>query len=199
LVGCRGRGVLCVHGCYSVSGRSGPNLDQYCSEVLLYMYLVIKYNNYFYRYVISGKDRCLLHYRKVQILLGLVNRTIRRPVITCYLLGTIIDTTTALYVIITSLAILPTPLILLFANIAFDFFIVIQVIVKLLALPHLKSKKFIGEIFRQSNRRVSRWARRFLKSCPPVYISLDNWIFESRTSLIITQICIENIIALLLL
>jgi hypothetical protein len=152
-----------------------------------------------YRYVTIGKDRCLLHYRKVQILIGLINRTTRKPVITSLMLGTISGATIALYVIITSLAILPIPLVLLFINIAIVFFIVIQVVIKSLALPHLKSTKFLNDSYRYPMRRGSRWAKRFLKSCPTVHIMLDDWNFFDRyTCLIVWQLCIDNLIALLL-
>ncbi len=108
---------------------------------------------------------------------------------------------TNLHMVITSLKIVPIAAGLLFTTVAIDGFIIIQVMFKMLSIPYLSSVEFVKKAKTStSNRKDAKWAGKFLKSCAPLKIAMgDGNFFDRLSSFVIYKVCLDQVIALLLL
>lgn len=69
----------------------------------------------------------------------------------------------ALYVVISSADIVPLPVVILFSIVAFDFFLIIHGIFKIVSYPYIKSVDFIHLV---KNGKYTKWDLQFINSCP---------------------------------
>ncbi|OXA42579.1 hypothetical protein Fcan01_22435 [Folsomia candida] len=93
--------------------------------------------------------------------------------------------------------IIPVPVLIFFLAIAVDFWIIIHAVFKVLSYPYVESLEFIHLV---NKGKCSKWEGRFIKSCPPSKLSLgDGGFFDTLTSLVIWQKCIDFLITFLLM
>lgn len=103
----------------------------------------------------------------------------------------------SLYLVISWTKGVPLPVLILFSIIAFDFFLVIHGIFKIVSYPYIKSLGFIDLV---KDGRYTTADLCFIKSCPPSKLSLgDGGFFDKLTSFVIWKKCIDYLITFLLM
>ncbi|OXA40779.1 hypothetical protein Fcan01_24489 [Folsomia candida] len=140
---------------------------------------------------VAVNPNLLTKYRFVQITTKLFNDLWKIPAMSAMVATCVIVEIVALFILTTSLDKLPLPIIGLFLLLAIIFFNVIQGLFKVLSKPFENSNMFIIEI---RTGRHSAWVKRFMRSCPPVKISMGNGAyFDGLSALVIWQFCIDNL------
>lgn len=148
--------------------------------------------------VISGQERAALRYRTIQVLNRLLDITWQNPLVSFLIFVMTLAEAVALFILITSLARLPFPVLAFFTILGIDMLIAIQVLFKVVSYPYTTSCQFLELGKRQ--KRKSRWLVRFLRSCPPCKVSMgDGHFFDRKTSLVIWKSCIDMLVTFLLL
>lgn len=137
----------------------------------------------------------------MQVYMTVMNSAWRKPAMMPTFIGCMIFAEIAsLYIMITSVNHLPITVFAFFFMVANEVSTVIHVVFKSLSTPYTKSTQFVNEVLRRDKREISKWTNKFLKSCSPCKILMgDGSHFNSISSLIIWQFCVEMLITLLLL
>lgn len=140
-----------------------------------------------------------MSYRVAQLVEKIINSFWDKPLMPLLIACIITAETTSLYVLASSMHKLTIPIILFFAVGGFDYFVAIHVVFKCLSLPHQRSLKFINEMRCVMVKNGGRWGRRFMRSCPPVKVSMgDGTFFDRLTPVVIWQFCVDRVINMLL-
>lgn len=109
-------------------------------------------------------------------------------------------TVVSLYMVLTSLKNVPGPVAVTFIGIAFDFTFVILVVFKRVSLPYSASEEFLLKAKPFSMTVRNSWLRRYIRSCTEAKLKLgDDGYFDKLTSLVIWQLCVDNLITVLFL
>lgn len=162
----------------------------------LCMYLIENYVLKFFR-EIQTNIYSILKYRHIQILTQLRNNvwggaTMHVCIWTIYFVECL-----ALYVLISTKGRLPVPAMTLFSIVAFDLFIIIQFLFKVLSNPGEKTCAFLMIMKR---KKMSNWVRKYLQSCQPSKLTKGNGTYFSKVSSLVTwQNCVDWLIPLLLM
>lgn len=137
-------------------------------------------------------------YRDSQLLFNLYSCVMATPMATLLMGTAMIAEVTILYALITSGTVIPPTVAALFAVIALDFFLIIQIVFKMLRRPYVASMVFKQKVDTLEKR--GRWFNRFMKSCSPVKVPMgDGNFFDRKSSIVIWNVCINQLVALLLL
>ncbi len=154
---------------------------------------------FFFRKLRSDAS-AIVQYRTIQVLSNLHGYVLGKPVMSWMLYGVMGAQVTTLYMVLTSLKLIPIGAGLLFIVVAIDTFIIIQVVFKILSVPYLSSVEFVTIAKTLANkRRDAKWANRFLKSCAPLKIAMgDGNFFDRLSPFVIYKVCVDQVIALLL-
>lgn len=136
-------------------------------------------------------------YRTLQLSSNFHNFVFCLPSMVVVAFGSTVAESIALFLLITSSNIIPVPVLIFFLAIAVDFWIIIHAVFKVLSYPYVESLEFIHLV---NKGKCSKWEGRFIKSCPPSKLSLgDGGFFDTLTSLVIWQKCIDFLITFLLM
>ncbi|OXA54994.1 hypothetical protein Fcan01_11268 [Folsomia candida] len=141
--------------------------------------------------------RCLRTYRALQILTDMHNSVFRHPIMSI-LVGSITACESfALYTLITSSAVIPFPVLILFTAVGFYLFIVIIGPFKIMANPFVQSVELLHAF---ESMKGSKLIKRLVKSFPPSKLTLGvGRFFDRATSLVICSQCVDLLITFLLM
>lgn len=152
------------------------------------------------RVITSNNEHLIKYYRVPQLLNAFTNASMKLPFNFCFLSGTIIAEVSSLYVLITSLKQLPLEVAIFYLTIAFDFGVGIHVLGTYLSIPFLEGEEFRKNVTREWRAPPTKWFSRYLKSCPAIRLSMgDGSFYDSATSLVIWQFCVDQLVSLLLI
>lgn len=134
----------------------------------------------------------------IEVLTRMLNDIWKYPMMPITIFAILVAEAVALYVLLTSIALLPISLIAVFSFVAIDFFIMIHFIFKILSYPFTKSNQYLQTI--QRVKKPTKWLNRFIRSCSPAMISMgDGTFLDECTSLVIWKLCIDLLVTFLLL
>ncbi|XP_035710726.1 uncharacterized protein LOC118436527 [Folsomia candida] len=144
----------------------------------------------------AGFLTSISEYRQLQIVSTLQNEIFKSPAMPVYLGGSITAEVASIYALIRSSHELPAPVFGLFCTVATTFSIFIQVGLKVVAYPNLRSNKLRDTWKSQMNK----WLKMYLRSIKPLKLSMgDGTFFDQLTSLKIWQFAIQQLITLMLI
>ncbi|OXA61996.1 hypothetical protein Fcan01_00121 [Folsomia candida] len=135
-----------------------------------------------------------VQYRLAQSFSNLTNFVLRTPIMSMILGWAMMAEVTTLYVFMTAQN-LPYAVVVYMGAMATNMFILIQVVFRALSVPYLTSRKFA----RCQGQPRGKWLSKFLRSCSPLKVSVgDGNFFDRLTSLVISNMCLDMLITLLL-
>lgn len=137
----------------------------------------------------------LRRYRTLQLLSGMHNLVLREPVMPALVGGILLCESFALYLVLTSMFVIPVPILVLSLGVAVEMSIIIGLF-RMMANPFVKSEKLLKYL---QILNGPRWVKRFVMSCPPSKMILgDGNFFDKATSLVIWRKSVDLLITFLL-
>ncbi|OXA54194.1 hypothetical protein Fcan01_11561 [Folsomia candida] len=121
-----------------------------------------------YKFGIHG----LSGFRVAQVFQNLVNSVMRKPLITIFVLLTMLSEITSLYVIITSWENISFGVSAFFYLMVIDYFVIIHITLHSLSKPYVVSVKLAKNM--KSLRSQNAWFKKFLTSCPPLKVGMGD-------------------------
>ncbi|OXA41091.1 hypothetical protein Fcan01_23943 [Folsomia candida] len=138
-------------------------------------------------------------YRIAQTMQNINTISAQKPLTSLTMGGTMMAEITLTYTLISSFKRLPTFVAVFFVVVVFDFFVCLHILAYSISRPYVASLKYVANV-RQRQTKLDKWLVRFLKSCIPLKFPLgDGNFFDKTTGLVITDVCVAQVVTLLLM
>ncbi|OXA47931.1 hypothetical protein Fcan01_17212 [Folsomia candida] len=140
-----------------------------------------------------------VEYRIAQTMQNINTISAKKPLTSLTIGGTMMAKITITYILISSFKMLPKLVAVFFLVLVFDFFVCLHILAYSISRPYVASLHYLANV-KQRLTKLDKWVVRFLKSCIPLKFPLgDGNFFGKTTGLVITDVCVAQVVTLLLM